>query len=289
VLVPVTPLTGFDTTGFGLHERRNQDGFVGGGQIGYNYQFTPGSGWVVGVEADIQGTDFGHRRRDDPFGSPYGNIFTAASVADFGLTPGLGIAVPVGTGNVALFNNGPSGFDRSRIDWFATVRGRLGYAIDHLLIYGTGGVAFADRRDRPNPCPGCSIFGAGAGIPNGQTLVGTGFYTTPDAETAGGAVSPTTTAFVYDNRGNDVGWTAGGGVEYAFSNNLTIKIEGLYVAFGRDRNKDGCCVTGDAVVGVTNTGAPAFASQLGLRFDNRRQGDDVGVVRVGLNWKFNTP
>src|SRR3954469_7692808 len=32
----------------------NRDGFVGGAQVGANYQFTPGSGFVVGVEADIQ-------------------------------------------------------------------------------------------------------------------------------------------------------------------------------------------------------------------------------------------
>ena len=32
----------------------NRDGFVGGAQVGFNYQFTPGSGFVVGVEADIQ-------------------------------------------------------------------------------------------------------------------------------------------------------------------------------------------------------------------------------------------
>ncbi|SFH08052.1 outer membrane immunogenic protein, partial [Methylobacterium gossipiicola] len=38
------------------------DGFTGGGQIGYNYQFTPGSGFVVGVEADAQYVDFGRER-----------------------------------------------------------------------------------------------------------------------------------------------------------------------------------------------------------------------------------
>jgi opacity protein-like surface antigen len=35
-----------------------RDGFVGGGQIGYNYQFTPGSGFVIGVEADAQYAGF---------------------------------------------------------------------------------------------------------------------------------------------------------------------------------------------------------------------------------------
>ncbi|MCJ2089564.1 porin family protein, partial [Methylobacterium sp. E-005] len=41
---------------------RSQDGFSGGGQIGYNYQFTPGSGVVVGIEADAQYLDFGRNR-----------------------------------------------------------------------------------------------------------------------------------------------------------------------------------------------------------------------------------
>ena len=33
------------------------EGFAGGAQMGYNWQFTPGNGFVVGVEADIQGID----------------------------------------------------------------------------------------------------------------------------------------------------------------------------------------------------------------------------------------
>ena len=39
----------------------NSEGFVGGGQVGYNYQFTPGSGLVVGLEADAQYTDFSNK------------------------------------------------------------------------------------------------------------------------------------------------------------------------------------------------------------------------------------
>ena len=56
--------------------------------------------------------------------------------------------------------------------------------------------------------------------------------------------------------------------------------------------RNGCCLDGGAVVGtvgVTNTGAPVVADQFNLRFDDRRRSDDIGLVRVGLNWKFNTP
>jgi outer membrane immunogenic protein len=306
-LAPVVPLTG-NTFGFGtgFDNRNNRDGFVGGGQIGYNYQFTPGSGWVIGIEADIQGTDFGRRRNDDDFLAFGGfgglgggtGIFTAANV--FPAVAGSGIATPTGfgngaLGNVALFNTGfgngfgNNGFDRNRIDWFATVRGRLGYAIDRLLIFATGGVAFTDR-DRRDDFGGFGTFGTG--IPNGASLVGTGFYNNvaaPGASFAGSLIAPTTTGFGFfgDDRNNDnVGYAVGGGIEYAFTNNLTVKIEGLYVNFDRHRHNDNGFFGGGNVVGVSNTGAPVLDSQLVGLGDNRRNGNDFGVVRAGLNYKF---
>ncbi|MGU3544091.1 porin family protein, partial [Methylobacterium sp. A52T] len=44
-----------------VNNRNNNDGFSGGAQIGYNYQFTPGSGIVIGFEADAQYVDFARR------------------------------------------------------------------------------------------------------------------------------------------------------------------------------------------------------------------------------------
>src|SRR3954468_2168013 len=291
-LAPVLPLSGFNN--FGFDDRRNRDGFVGGGQIGYIFQLKPGSGWVIGIEADAQYAGFDRRRNNnDFFGFGGGtNFFTAAPVQP--LAVGSGIAGPTGfgngaLGNVALFNGfSGNGFDRNRIDWFGTVRGRLGYAFDRLLIYATGGAAFTDR-NRRNDFNG---FGFGTGIPNGASLVGTGFYTTPGAAFAGSLTGPTNTGFGFfnDDRTNDNwGWTVGGGVEYAFTsgffgfNNVSVKIEGLYVNFERDRKNNGF-VGGGNVVGVSNTGAAVLDSQLG--FDNRRHRDDFAVVRAGLNWKF---
>ncbi|MDB5645967.1 MAG: porin, partial [Methylobacterium sp.] len=98
----------------GFNNRDSNEGFVGGGQIGYNYQFTPGSGFVVGVEADAQYVDFGRSR----------NNATAIVGA---LNPDL----------TAVNPNGLSG-----LDYFGTVRGRLGYAFDRTLVYGTGGFAY---------------------------------------------------------------------------------------------------------------------------------------------------
>ena len=55
------------------------------------------------------------------------------------------------------------------------------------------------------------------------------------------------------------GWTVGGGVEYAFTNNLSAKIEGLYVNLDNDDDFPG--------------------------FDGET---DFGVVRAGLNFRFGT-
>lgn len=80
----------------------NSTGFIGGGQIGYNWQAI-GSPWVLGIEADFQGST-----------QSKGGVFVTA----------LG---PV-TASVDL-------------PWFATVRGRLGYSWDRVMIYATGGFA----------------------------------------------------------------------------------------------------------------------------------------------------
>ena len=62
------------------------------------------------------------------------------------------------------------------------------------------------------------------------------------------------------------GWTLGGGLEYAFTNNLSAKIEGLYVRLNDGNRYDGYFV--DYVGG--------------------RERDAFGVVRAGLNYRFGT-
>jgi len=71
-----------------------------------------------------------------------------------------------------------------------------------------------------------------------------------------------TGGFAYADDAN--GWTVGGGLEYAFTNNLTAKVEGLYVNLDRDDNGYGPLVTGGS------------------------DESEFGVVRAGLNFKFGT-
>ena len=89
-------------------------GFIGGGQIGYNFQFAPA--WVAGIEADFQGA----------------NIKDGATQASAPTT------VPGFTNVVTISASGSQ-----KIDWLGTLRGRLGWlAVPRLLIYGTGGLAY---------------------------------------------------------------------------------------------------------------------------------------------------
>jgi outer membrane immunogenic protein len=91
-----------------LADEDDDGGFVGGAQVGYNYQI---GSFVVGLEGDIQYADFGSE-------------FSFDSDLDGDID-----------GDDDVFDNG---------DWFGTVRARAGVAFDRALIYATGGFAFAD-------------------------------------------------------------------------------------------------------------------------------------------------
>jgi outer membrane immunogenic protein len=91
------------------------DGLIGGGQIGYNWQAN--STWLLGVEADIQGSG---ERGSNTFSDPYFcDVCVPAPVAYV-------------YGNVS-----------ADIRWFGTVRGRVGVLVNPtLLLYATGGLAY---------------------------------------------------------------------------------------------------------------------------------------------------
>ncbi len=85
----------------------DRNGFIGGGQIGYNWQM---NGIVIGVEADISYVD-----NEDS------------------------VRVVTTVGGVTRNND-----FRSKLDYLGTVRGRLGYAHDKTLLFVTAGLAYGD-------------------------------------------------------------------------------------------------------------------------------------------------
>jgi outer membrane immunogenic protein len=177
------------------------DGFVGGGQIGYNYQM---GSFVFGVETDIQFADLG--------GSDGTAVYPAAWDA-YAFRP-AGVA--------------------GGVDWFGTVRARAGVAFDRALIYATGGFAY------------------GGGDDNND------FFSNDD-----------------DIR---TGWTLGGGVEYAFTNNLTGGLEGLWVNLDNDKTT----YVGSSVpfAGADRRTVDAPGS--------RDSESEFFLVRAKLNYKFSS-
>jgi outer membrane immunogenic protein len=151
-------------------------GIIGGGQLGYNWQFLPHG--VLGLEADWQGS---------------GEKGSRSFVDSFILAP------PPNSDTVAANYE-------AKISWFGTVRGRIGYAQDGLLFYGTAGLAYGEVK-----------------------LAGTVTETFNDVG-GGGPITSGTTPFGVSKV--NAGWTVGGGIEGALANNWTWKIEYLYLDLG---------------------------------------------------------
>ena len=116
----------------------------------------------------------------------------------------------------------------SRDNIQGSLRGRLGFAVDRTLFYATGGAAFGGLRN---------------------TYVNT-------INGAGDSLNHTR-----------VGYTVGGGVEYAITNNWSLRAEYRYTDFGRYT---------DVLGGATNGGVAVRHHEV----DNRVQG--------GFSYKFDT-
>ena len=177
--------------------RSKGNSFTGGGTIGFNYQV---NSIVMGLEGDIS------------------YLNTRKSSAGFGVNnAGLGIAVATraGVGNA-----------------FGTIRGRIGYAFGPVLVYGTGGVAFANTTASQY-----SVYTNGIGYA-GNSSVGKS------------------------------GWVAGGGVEWAFAPNWSVKFEYLHAEFGKSN------LTAISYNPVDGTSTFSAVS------------NKVDLARVGINYRF---
>ncbi len=181
---------------FGGRVRGN--GFLGGGQAGYNWQI---GRWVLGLETDFQGADIN------------------------------GSTVVTGPFNVvgAVPLSGPASYTASeKLSWLGTTRGRLGLAFDRLLIYGTGGVAY------------------------GNASVSQSLRFAPGPQSSSATSTMT-------------GWTAGGGLEYAFAGNWSAKVEGMFYNLG--------------TISTSSTAVTAFHETKSFNVEG-------AIARVGVNWRF---
>ena len=188
-------------------------GFLGGGQAGYNWQT---GAFVLGVETDFDGSTLS---------KSFNNVGT----------PFAGAGVPALLAGDFLSVNG-----KTSLSWLGTTRARVGFVVtpdNRLMIYGTGGVAYAG---------GSSNFSV--------------FDSTTGALWSG---SPSSTR---------VGWTLGGGVEYALTNNWTIRGEYLYADLGKSN--------------FTTVGNAAAATFFPGVYASGHVSYNASIFRAAVNYKF---
>jgi outer membrane immunogenic protein len=228
-VVSISPIPGL-----GGSDTESPSGFIGGGQIGYNWQFSPI--WVAGLEADFQGA----LERDSDI-----------------LSNHLSLGVPVTSGGIPAGTSPVTGTAvtdyTTKIDWFGTVRVRLGYVWGNgeVMSYLTGGLAYGK-------------------VDLGGTNTVSG--------TAG--LVPFSVTQAFGHNAVNTGWVVGYGTEGHLPGNWipgnwTWKIEGLYMDLG----------TLDTT-GVTTGASPGTPfSVAGTQVTTHTHFTD-GILRAGLNYRF---
>lgn len=143
------------------------------------------------------------------------------------------------TGDVYSFGSA------TRAEWLSTLRGRLGYLVDErTLVYATGGAAFAGLK---------TINGYGNDLGPGLVSVYTPLRSVGVA------------------RGVNVGWTVGGGLEYALTSEIKIKAEYIHAELGHGNT----FTRGETLFGVPVVNG-FFVSNRGSLTEN--------IGRVGINF-----
>jgi len=226
-LTPSFPFFDFSSSQFDTSF--HQQGPFGGIQLGYNWQFTS---WVVGFETDIQAADIHGRSTQTLFLNPsfFGTSFP------FDVTA------------------------QRKLDWFGTVRGRLGFLVTpNLLFYGTGGLAYGHTEANGSvvlvPPGGASIS------------INSGGAHFECSAVPGGAK----TCYAGSDSRTSIGWTAGAGLEYMLASQWTAKLEYLHIDLG------------DQTVTLVSPSPPSSPGvAMNYHFDRQA----VDLVRFGLNYKF---
>lgn len=213
-------------------------GFIGGGQIGYDWQGNLGGyGFVAGVEADIQGIA--------------GNAGSGSRTI-----PSESVRVDVGSFHIDD-DTYTTQKATANLNYIGTVRGRLGFlATPTLLIYGTGGLAYGGVNMSLSNYQPTYLNSTFPGLPSGLAGVVGGYQG-------------------YSN--TQVGWTAGGGLEWMAMSNWSVKAEYLYYDLGN------ASATTVNVLYPSLAGASTEVQNVS-NFSTRFNGN---IVRAGVNYHFN--
>ena len=170
----------------GLGDLGSNDSLMGGGQVGFQFQYHH---FVFGVEGDFERTAMN----------------ASETFTD-------NIIIPQVAFSNEQANIEYTAYRKAETDWMASARARVGYARGPLLIYATGGVAFADVNVWAIDTAAVEFVGFSG--PLGEPTVGTTNRNVARADNI------------------QVGYTVGGGIEWAANNMFTICIEGRHSDLG---------------------------------------------------------
>jgi outer membrane immunogenic protein len=245
--------SGSFTFPFSGSNRLYPSGFMGGGQVGYNWQYSPLI--VVGLEADFQGTD--EKERSGTFTNNFSSGLNGAAneffVNVFTPTGALAFTLPVtAVGSSVLAY-------QTKIDWFGTVRGRIGYLWGDgtVLTYVTGGLAYGR-----------------------VGLDGTNTVTAAQSSTP--FLLSVTQAFGHSQV--NTGWVVGFGTEgKLLIPGWTYKIESLYMDLGTLDTASSVSAT-SASFTIPGTNIVTANSLTGAVSTHTHFTD--GILRAGLNYQF---
>lgn len=188
-------------------------------------------------------------------------------------------------GKDVISNENPILFQRkmleARLDysfeWLSTVRARAGYASDRWFVYGTGGVAFLREKEERTQYRATT---ASLQLPAGS-------FTMP--------------YFTEDVSNTRTGFAIGGGAEYAFADNWSLKAEYLFTGFGAmdflfGNAREGVGIPYSVTCVAGNPSPPCSPGQNGIRnvpgtsdiINGRRASNDADLqlLRVGVNYRF---
>jgi len=234
-LVLVSPARASDyLTDVAAYDWTGVYGGVHAGFIQANVNVDAQTRLIVG-EPTTDRLNLSYERDVDGFvGGALGGVNFQAGYFVFGLDMDFG-GVAAGDGDGTAHAKGTVGGDviedihfQHSMDWNAHVRGRLGFAMDRVFVYGAGGLAIADFDVKSN-----------RGLQSDQDI---------------------------DDGGHATGWSAGGGLEYAITDNLLVRAEYLHDDYTDEK---GICHT------VAND-----------CLDNVNVGFTDNIVRLGVSWKF---
>jgi outer membrane immunogenic protein len=137
---------------------------------------------------------------------------------------------------------------RTQLEWYSTAVARLGYAEGGWLLYGFGGLAW-----------GSAKVSATDNLP----VIEDKFIPNPSriSDIHGGSI-------------DHIGWTAGLGLEYAFSDRLSVRAEYSHVSLGEESIDLGTYT--DLIIRSTNH----FSDKVGIEFD---------AVKIGASYKLYSP